>query len=448
MAPTAKTSEPKASIVKIAGASFIGTAIEYYDFFLFGTAAAFIFNKIFFPNLDPLLATLASFATFGTAFIGRPLGGMIFGHFGDRIGRKRMLVVSLLIMGGSTVMIGLLPTYSQIGIIAPVLLVIARFLQGLAVGGEWSGAVLMAAEHAPANRRAFYSSWTQSGAPTGLVLATGSFWLVQQLPEEQIMSWGWRLPFLASAFLVGLGLWIRVKISETPAFKVIKDAGMEEKFPAGQVFKTSWRPLLRVIFAICGCNVLYYIVNVFIIKYGVDNLGLTRDVLLKAICLGSLIQIVTIPAASLLADMVGRKPVLLVGNLVLGLAAFPILSLVDQGRPEAVYMALILSISFVHAICFGPLAGFAAEQFATRLRYSGSAMGIQIGGLISSGPVPFVATGLVSWGGGSWPLGIYIIVAAAISFVAILTARETFRDGSTAEYENRTPQRSAVHAVT
>jgi MFS family permease len=295
----------------------------------------------------------------------------------------------------------------------------------------------MAAEHAPPNRRAFYSSWTQSGAPTGLVLATSSFWLVQQLPETQLISWGWRLPFTASAILVMLGLWIRLRITETPAFMALKAAGAEERFPAREVIRTSWRPLLRTIFSISGANVLYYIVNVFSIKYGVDNLHLPRGVILAAICAGSFLQIFTIPAVSLLADYVGRKPVLIAGNLTLAAGAFPFLWLIDGGRPDLILLASILSISIAHAACFGPLAGFASEQFPTKLCYSGSAMGIQIGGLISSGPVPFVATGLVVWGGGSWPLSVYILGAATVALIAVASARETFRDDAELSHGNR-----------
>lgn len=413
-------------IVKVAAASFIGTLIEYFDFFLFGTAAALVFNKIFFPNLDPLIGTLASFAAFGAAFVARPLGGIVFGHFGDRLGRKTMLVLSLSIVGVSTAAVGVLPTYEQAGMLSPVLLVFCRIMQGIAIGGEWSGAVLMAVEHAPARKRAFYGSWPQCGIPAGLVLATASFYLVQRLPVADMMSWGWRVPFVASAILVLLGLYIRLKIEETPAFAAVKERKEEARFPAVEVVTTAWRSLLITIFAIASPNILFYIATVFVLRYAPEHAGVSRDIVLGAICAAAFVQIFTIPLFAMLADRLGRRPVLLGGSVLMVLAAFPFFWLIDQGTPLGIFLALQLALPVLHACTYSPIASFMPEQFETRLRYTGSAIGYQVGGLMTSGPVPFVAAALIASFGASWPLALYIMLGGVLSLIAISAARETY----------------------
>jgi metabolite-proton symporter len=415
----------RTSIIKVATASFIGTLIEYFDFFLFGTAAALIFNKVFFPTLDPALGTLAAFGTFGAAFIARPIGGIIFGHFGDRLGRKTMLVLSLLMMGFATLAVGFMPTYEQVGIWAPILLVTARLVQGVAIGGEWSGAVLMAVEHAPPSRRAFYGSWPQCGIPAGLVLATASFYFVQLLPEDQMMSWGWRVPFIASALLVVVGLYIRLKITETPAFTEVKNKGLELRFPITQVFSRSWKSLLITMFAMAAANIIFYIATVFILKYGSTTVGLSRATILGAVCLASFVQIFTIPLIALVADRLGSRMVLMGGCVLTVVLAFPIFWLVDSGKVFNVYLALMLCLPVIHATTYGPLGSFVTEQFDPELRYTGSAIGYHGGGLIMSGPVPFVAASLVALVGASWPLSVYIMVGGVLTFVAVLFARET-----------------------
>ncbi|MBN3786446.1 MFS transporter [Burkholderia sp. Ac-20353] len=416
----------RTGIIKVAVASFIGTLIEYFDFFLFGTAAALVFNKIFFPNLNALTGTLASFAAFGAAFVARPLGGIIFGHFGDRLGRKAMLVISLSIVGVSTAMVGLLPTYHQVGILAPVLLVFFRILQGIAIGGEWSGAVLMAVEHAPPRKRAFYGSWPQCGIPAGLVLATASFYLVQKLPADDMMSWGWRVPFIGSAVLVLLGLYIRMKIEETPAFAAVREHKQEARFPVVDVVRTAPRPLLVTIFAIASPNILFYLATVFILRYAPERTGISRDIVLGAICAASFVQIFTIPLFALLADRYGRRPVLLVGSLLVVLSAYPFFWLIDSGKPVFVFLALMLALPLLHASTYSPIASFMPEQFETRLRYTGSAIGYQVGGLITSGPVPFVAAALFASSGASWPLALYIMIGGLLSLIAVAAARETY----------------------
>ncbi|MFP6558945.1 MFS transporter [Paraburkholderia sp. B3] len=418
----------RAGMMKVAGASFIGTLIEYFDFFLFGTAAALVFNKIFFPNLTPVTGTLASFAAFGAAFVARPLGGMVFGHFGDRIGRKTMLVLSLSIVGVSTAAVGLLPTYAQVGLWAPCLLVFFRLMQGIAIGGEWSGAVLMAVEHAPSGKRAFYGSWPQCGIPAGLVLATASFYLVQKLPPDQMMSWGWRAPFVGSAILVLLGLWIRLKIQETPAFEQVKERKQEARFPAGEVLTKAFPAVLKTVFAIAAPNILFYLATVFILSYGTQSVGIKREVLLGAICAASFVQIFTIPMFAMCADRFGRRPVLLAGSIGIVLGAFPFFWLLDTGNTACVFLALMLALPILHASTYSPIASFMPEQFETRLRYTGSAFGYQVGGLTSSGPVPFIAAGLFAWAGASWPLSLYIMAGGVLSVIAVASARETYKD--------------------
>jgi metabolite-proton symporter len=415
-------------ITKIAFASTVGTLIEFFDMFIFSTAAALVFNQLFFPSLDPLAGTLAAFATFGVGFAARPLGGVIFGHFGDRLGRKRMLVLSLVLMGVGTAVVGVLPTYAQIGIWAPTLLVIARLVQGLAIGGEWSGAVLMAAEHAPPGRRAFYASWPLCGVPAGLVLATASFALIGLLPQEAMLSWGWRIPFLASAVLVLVGLYIRLQISESPAFKAVREQKQEARFPAAEVLRRAGRSVLIAVLAMAANSIPFYMATVFALSYGVLAGGATRGTMLMAVCVAALLQIVTIPLVAVLADRHGRRPVLLTGCGLAVAAAFPFFWLLETGNTVAIIAAMVIALPIVHSLTYAPMASFLSELFETRLRFSGSAIGYQIGSMVWSGPVPFVAAALFAWAGGSWPLSLYIIVPTLVAVVAVLVARESYRD--------------------
>ncbi|WP_331763615.1 MFS transporter [Streptomyces anthocyanicus] len=415
-------------IAKVAFASFIGTLIEFFDMFIFGTASALVFNELFFPSLDPLAGTLASFATFAVGFAARPLGGVIFGHFGDRLGRKKMLVLSLLVMGMGTAAVGVLPTYQQIGIGAPALLVAARLMQGIAIGGEWSGAVLMAVEHAPPGRRAFYASWPQCGVPAGLVLATGAFLLVQLLPQDAMMSWGWRLPFLASTVLVAVGLYIRVQISESPVFQAVRDRGEEARFPAGEVVRRAWKPLLIAVFSMAANSIPFYMATVFALNYGQKEVGISRGTLLLAVCIAAGLQIFTMPLVAILTDRFGRRPLLLVGSVLTALEAFPFFWLINTGNTFAVIAAMVLALPVVHALTYAPMSSFLPELFETRVRYSGSAIGYQMGSMILSGPVPFVAAALFAWANNPWPLALYIMAGSVVTFAAVAVARESYRD--------------------
>jgi metabolite-proton symporter len=412
---------------RVALASFIGTAVEWYDFFLFGTAATLIFNEQFFPTLSPAAGTLAALATFGVAFAARPVGGVVFGHFGDRIGRKQMLVLTLLLMGGSTVAIGLLPTYAQAGLAAPLLLVLARLVQGFAVGGEWGGAVLMAVEHAPPGRRAFFGSFPQAGVPAGLVLSSGAFLAVQQLPPEQLAAWGWRLPFLASIVLVAVGLYVRMQIVESPDFRQVCESRTVARFPLGEVLRRAPRSLLVGIATQAASNVPFYLVSVFVLSYGPSAVGVSRDVILLCLIVACVLDIATVPLAATIADRIGRRRMLVIGACYTAAMAFPFFWLFDTGNPWAVLLAMILMVTIGHALTYAAIAGFLAEIFDARLRYTGASVAYQVGGLITSGPAPFVAVALVTAFGASWPIALYIVLACAVTGVALLFAPEVRR---------------------
>jgi len=407
---------------RVAFASFIGTAIEWYDFFLFGAAATLVFNTQFFPTLSPAGGTLAAFATFGVAFVARPIGGIVFGHFGDRLGRKTMLVLTLMLMGAGTVAIGLLPTYGQIGVAAPVLLALARLVQGFAVGGEWGGAVLMAVEHAPQRKRAFYGSWPQAGVPAGLVLSSAAFLAVQQLPQEQLLSWGWRIPFLASIVLVAVGVYVRLQIVESPDFRAVRESRTVATFPLGDLLRVARRPLLVGMFTQVGPNIPFYIVSVFVLSYGPRVVGVSRNVILACLIVACLLDLATVPLVATLADRIGRRKVLLIGAVYMAAIAFPFFWLLDTGRPAAILLAMVLIVTIGHAITYAAVAGFLAELFDARLRYTGVSTAYQVGGMISSGPAPFVAAALFVAFGGSWAIALYIVAACLATFLAVLAA--------------------------
>jgi metabolite-proton symporter len=407
---------------RVAFASFIGTTIEWYDFFIFGSAATLVFNSRFFPTLSPLAGTLAAFATFGVAFVARPVGGVVFGHFGDRLGRKRMLVLSLLAMGSGTVAIGLLPTYAEIGVAAPALLVLVRLLQGIAVGGEWGGAVLMAVEHAPRHRRAFFGSWPQAGVPAGLVLSAAAFLAIQHLPEGQLLSWGWRLPFLASAGLIIVGLYARGRLEESPEFHRVTQADRVPTFPLKDTLRRSARSVLIGIFAQAAANVPFYIVTVFVLSYGPDKVGISRSTILACLIVASLVDIAAVPVVAVLADRIGSRTVLLGGAIYSAIAAFPFFWLIDTGSSGAVLLAMFLFAMVGHATTYSAMAGFLSQLFDAEHRYTGVSVAYQVGGLITSGPAPFIAAALFAGFGGSWVISLYIVIACAITFTALLFA--------------------------
>jgi metabolite-proton symporter len=411
------------SIRRVAVASLIGTTIEWYDFFLYGTTAALVFNRLFFPTFDPLAGTLAAFGTYSVGFVARPIGAVIIGHYGDRVGRKSMLVLTLVIMGVATFAIGLLPTYAQIGSWSAVALVTLRVAQGFGIGGEWGGAVLLAVEHAPTGARGFYGSWPQVGVPAGLLLSTGIFALFARLPEDQFLSWGWRVPFLLSILLVGVGLVIRLRILETPAFTRMKEERSEARRPVLELLRTHRKEVLLAIGARLAENGAFYIYTVFVLVYGTQRVGLDRQTVLNGVLIAAACALVSIPVCGALSDRLGRRPVYLFGACVTALFAYPLFWLIDTGSTPLVWLALVVALVFAHSPMYGPQAAFFSELFGTRVRYSGASLGSQLSSVIAGGLSPFIATALLPYGRGA--LASYIIAMALITIAAVLVASET-----------------------
>ena len=418
---------PGASVRRVVLASFIGTTIEWYDFFLYGTAAALVFNKLFFPNIEPLAGTMAAFATYAVGFFARPLGGIIFGHFGDKLGRKSMLVTTLMIMGTATFLIGVLPTHAQAGMLAPALLVTLRFVQGLGVGGEWGGAVLMAVEHGAAGKRGLQASWVQAGVPVGLLLATGVFNLFSSLPEDQFLAWGWRVPFLLGILLTAVGLFIRLAIVESPVFAQMKAAKSEARLPILEVVRKYPRNVLLAMGARFAENASFYIFTVFVLTYATQRLGMAKSVVLNGVLLGSAVQFCVIPLFGALSDRVGRRPVYLGGAVFTLLFAFPFFWLVDTKSTAGVWMAIIIGL-IGHSAMYGPQAAFFSELFGTSVRYSGASLGYQLASPLAGGIAPLIATALLQWSGGQpWPVAAYVAGMSLVTILSVWLAAETHR---------------------
>ena len=411
------------SIRQVALASFIGTAIEWYDFFLYGTAAALIFGELFFPEFSSTAGTLAAFSTYAVGFAARPLGGIVFGHYGDKIGRKAMLILSLLIMGIATALIGILPTFESIGIWAPILLVVLRFCQGIGVGGEWGGAVLMAVEHAPEGRRGFFGSWPQMGVPAGLlsgnlVFLAATAWL----PE----SWGWRVPFLFSLVLVGVGLFIRLRIMETPAFLQVKETRTEAPMPILDVLRTYPKNVLLAMGMRFAENGTFYVLTVFVLTYIVEELKLEQTTGLIGVLIAAAIGLFTIPFFGHLSDRVGRRPLYLLGSVFSLLFAFPFFWLLNTGVEPLIWLAIILGVNIGHDAMYGPQAAFFSELFGTRVRYSGASLGYQLASVFAGGFAPLISLALLTaYGYGA--VALYMAAMALITVVSVLLATETFQ---------------------
>jgi metabolite-proton symporter len=422
-----RTETRHGSVRLVAFASLIGTTIEWYDFFLYGTAAALVFNRLFFPNSDPLMGTLYAFGTYAVGFFARPFGGIVIGHYGDKVGRKSMLVLTLVIMGVATFLIGLLPTYDQIGPWAAVALILLRIAQGFGVGGEWGGAVLMAVEHAPPGKRGFYGSWPQIGVPAGLVLSTFVFAIFQRLPDEQFLSWGWRVPFLVSALLVGVGLLIRMRIVETPVFAKVKEDAREARQPIIEVLRTYPKEVLLAIGARFAENGAFYIYSVFVLVYATQQVKIPQQTILYSMLFAAACELAAIPLYGALSDRFGRRPVYLFGAVMTAVLAFPLFMLLDTGSVSSVVLAMFLVFVFSHAAMYGPQAAFLSEMFGTRVRYSGASLGAQLASVLAGGLSPFIATALLR-SYGRTALALYLIFMAAVTIAAVVVASETHRD--------------------
>jgi MFS transporter, MHS family, shikimate and dehydroshikimate transport protein len=425
---------PAQPMPKVVAASLSGAMLEWYDFNLYGISAALVFSKLFFPDIDPVLGTLASLATFGVGFVSRPIGALIFGHLGDRLGRKQVLVTTMMIIGTATFLIGLLPDYHTIGLWAPALLVLLRLLQGLGLGGEFGGASLLTVEHAPRRRRGFWGSLPQTGGAIGYLIAVSVVGLFTALPEDQFLSWGWRIPFLFSAVLLVVGLVVRLKIQETPAFQVIKETGSQERIPLLTALRRYPRNI-AVAFGVrvgeAGSSQIY---QPFAISYVTTSLGYSSGVAFTGVVLYNILGLALIPVAGAVSDRIGRKPIYLVGALFVALSAFPYFWMLDSGSTALVWTAMALAV-LGGAVCMSSLqATLFTEMFGVGVRYSGMSLAYQLSAMVA-GFVPAIATSfLVASGGASWPVATLAVVLGLVSAVATMFLRET-RDVDTTELE-------------
>ena len=433
MATSTEPTSTRTPIARVVGASLIGTTVEWYDFFLYGVAASVVFGDLFFPKGEQLTGTLLSFATFAVGFFARPIGGVVFGHFGDRLGRKNLLVLSLLMMGLATFAIGLLPTYAQVGALAPVLLTLLRLIQGFALGGEWGGAVLIVSEHGDPARRGFWSSWPQAGAPAGQLIANGVLaGLAAFQSDAAFDKWGWRIPFLLSAVLVLVGLWVRMRIEESPLFKQAR-AKQEptDKLPFVEVITKYPREVLTAMGARMAENVSYYIFTIVIATYAKEHLKLDKSFALNAVLIGAAIHFCAIPLWGALSDRIGRKPVYLFGAIGVGIWAFVFVALVNTKNFALAALAVTVGL-ILHGAMYGPQASFFTELFGTRVRYSGVSVGYQLASIIAGGLAPFIAVALLKAYDSGFAISVYVAVCAVISIVAVTSYAETGRRDLTA----------------
>ncbi|MEB3371854.1 MFS transporter [Saccharopolyspora mangrovi] len=415
---------------RVALASLIGTTIEWYDFFIYGTAAALVFNQLFFPKFDPVVGTVAAFATFAVGFLARPIGGVLFAHYGDKLGRKPMLIGSLMLMGVATLLMGLLPTYATIGMWAPIVLTLLRFAQGIGVGGEWGGAALMAVEHAPKGKRGFYGSWPQVGVPAGLLLGNLTFTaLSANMSDETFMAWGWRVPFLCSALLIVVGFAIRLKISESPVFEQAmqrKEQERAERMPVVEVMRRHPKTILLAAGSFLATNATFYVGTTWIVSYTTKTLDYERTTILSANALLAAIDIPLMMAFGLLSDRIGRRGMSLGGMLVLGLFAVPWIMLVDTGSVGLFLLAGIV-VQACRTAVYGPQSAFFSELFSTRLRYSGASLAYQIAAILGGGIAPMICTALFAATGSSLSIAGYVVVLCLISFVSTYLLTETYK---------------------
>jgi metabolite-proton symporter len=418
-------------IVRVVAASMAGTVVEWYDFFLYGVAAATVFPAVFFPASDPTVGTLQSLATFAIGFLARPVGGLVFGHFGDRIGRKKLLVFSLVLMGASTFAIGLLPGYASIGVLAPTLLIVLRLVQGFALGGEWGGAVLIVSEHGDPARRGYWASWPQAGVPVGQLIANGLLFVLSAAQsKEAFLAWGWRIPFLLSAVLVLIGLYVRLAVEESPVFKEAqaeaarrRAAGEKETLPIVEVFRRYPREVFTAMGARFAENVSYYIFTIVITAYA-KGLGVPSSTVLGAVLIGAAVHLVTIPIWGALSDRFGRRPLYLLGAAGVGVWAFAFIFLVNTRSFPALALAVVGGLLF-HGAMYGPQAAFLSELFGTKVRYSGVSIGYQLASIVAGGLAPLLALAFVEWFGTGYAVSVYVAASAVLTIALVGTYSET-----------------------
>jgi metabolite-proton symporter len=423
-----QTHPPRTNIVRVVAASMAGTTVEWYDFFLYGVAAALVFPHVFFPTGNATAATLASLGTFAVGFLARPVGGLVFGHYGDRIGRKKLLVLSLLMMGLSTFAIGLLPSYATVGVLAPILLVLLRLIQGFALGGEWGGAVLIVSEHGDPARRGFWASWPQAGAPAGQLIANGLLAIMAVAQsEEEFLAWGWRIPFLLSAVLVLIGLWIRLSVEESPIFREAREKAEttgDDKMPILTVLRRYPREVLTAMGARFAENVSYYIFTIVITTYVTTQLKLPSSFALGAVLIGAVVHIAAIPLWGALSDRIGRRPVYLIGAIGVGVWAFAFFALLNTKNFALAAISVVVGL-VLHGAMYGPQAAFLSELFGTTVRYSGVSIGYQLASIVAGGLAPIIAVALLATFQTGYAVAVYVALAALVTVVAVATYSET-----------------------
>ncbi|TCK24881.1 MFS transporter [Pseudonocardia endophytica] len=428
------TAPSESTLRRVAVAALSASTLEWFDFYIYGTAAALVFNEVFFPDVDPTLGTLAAFATFGVGFLFRPVGGVLFGHFGDRLGRKRLLVIAMVMMGASTMLIGALPTYATVGILAPILLVVLRSVQGIAVGGQYGGALLMVTENAPPHRRGFYGSFAQIGPTLAVILSNLVFLvLVAVMPDETFAAWGWRIPFLLSVVVIALGMWVQVRLEDTPAFRELEQkaartpSAPRKRSPIIEAVRTHPGPILKTAGMLLVIQVYFYIQIVFMVSH-MPTLGVPRQTILTIIMISSAVVVIAFPFFSGLSDRVGRKKVVLPAAIATLLSAFPFFLLMETATiPGMMIAALIGGLSL--GALYGPLAAYMTEMFAADIRYSGASIGYQLAAVVGGGFAPLIAASLLAATGTILSVAVYVTVAALITLGAVLATKETYRPG-------------------
>ncbi|TLS46581.1 MHS family MFS transporter [Streptomyces montanus] len=436
VAAPSTTPEQMRQLRRVALSGLLGTAVEFYDFLVYGTVAALIFGELFFPGADPAVGTIAAFGTFAAGYLARPLGGILFGHFGDRLGRKSMLLLTMGLMGGASFLIGLLPTYDTIGVWAPVLLITLRVVQGIAIGGEWGGATLMVVEHAGERRRGLWSSFTQMGAPLGSLLSSAVVTFVVTLPKDQFAAWGWRVPFLLSVVLLGVGLFVRLKVAESPLFAEMKKERTEARLPVVEVLRRP-RPVLLACCVGIGAFTAQSLLTSYMIAYA-TGIGYARPQVLSALTVSACVALVVLPCASALSDRIGRRPVVLAGALTSAALAFPVLALVDAKSPGLLILAVVLGHGVAQSTMYGPLGALLTEMFGTRVRYTGASLGYQGATLVGAGFSPMIAGSLVAGSGSGTPVALLVCGGSLITALTVWFVRETHRDSLTEATERPT----------